>query len=340
LGDFYEHTSAGVNFRVGTAATPIALQLAYNYSADLFDRYTSFDTYTHDLDFQGRIGRSNVILIPYFVGSFRSVEDPAARDAGRESYDYLSEGLRGQEQMAPDLIHTFDFSHTSVNYFQRTGADFQIWELYQELDLKPLVAENAKSPFIFSDAKVFPWLDIKQTTPSTGDDVNELNGGIGGSVNLAQQLSVQARVGWGDVESSSGSVRNGSFSGFRYNTEIDYSPLKILQLRLSYGRILSFTPTTIGRSVDILDFVIESPLAFGSHFVLTPAVEIYHTNSTDYQDPEHSTFPQPSLQLTYKINDNVGLFLRSQYRDTDDVRYGIQTDVKVLQTSIGLTARF
>jgi len=339
--DFYQHESAAVNFRLGTDSAPFAMQLNYNYTADLFDKYTDFDTYTHTLNFQSRIGRSNVKFFPYFTGSFRSVEDPAARDSGRETYDYLTEGLRGEEDIFPTLVHTYDFSHTSVDYDQRTGENFEIWRLYQQLDFKPFLREGHSSiPPALNNVSFYPWVELKQTAPTNGRAVQEVNGGGGASATINDQLSLNGRVGWGDVESTNPTIDNGSFSGWRYDASVDYVPVRELRMRLSYDRILSFTPSTVGRDVDVLDFVMESPLAFGSHFVLIPAIEFYHAESNDYQDPEHALFPQPSLQLTYQMNDHFAAFMKTQYRETDDTQFGQGTDVKVLQTSVGIIATF
>ena len=68
FADFYEHESAGVNARLGANSSPIEASLAYSYTADIFDRYSFFNTYTHNVDFSTRIGRSNFVAIPYFIG--------------------------------------------------------------------------------------------------------------------------------------------------------------------------------------------------------------------------------------------------------------------------------
>lgn len=342
IGDFYEHNSVGANFRLGTITSPLAFHLAYSYSADTFDRYTGFDTYTHNLDFQMRIGRSNVVCIPYFIGSFRSVEDPDARDSGRESYNFLEEGAQGVDQFTPNLVHTYNFSHTSVDYGQRIGENFELWELDQELDLKPF--ERGVMPSVastYQNVSLFPWLDLKQTAP-TGNfpTVNEISGGIGGTVEINREISLRARVGYGGVESADPTIGEGQYSGWRYSAEAEYVPIRELHFRLSYERLLSFAPTSIGRSADVLDFVVESPLDLGAHFILTPSVEFYRSSSNDYLDPETSLFPQPSLQLNYQINNHVAAFMQAQYRDTEDDRFGFQSHIKVLQTSVGITATF
>ena len=341
IGDFYQHVSASLNSRIGTASSPVALQLAYNYTDDLFERYTDFDTSTHNIDFQARVGRSNVVFTPYFTGSLRSVETPGGLESGRESYDFLEEGVRGEDIFTPNLIHTYQFSHTSVDYQQLTGDNFEIWRLYQELDIKPACKTVASVyPSFFDNLSVFPWLELKQTAPSDASTVNEINGGVGTSFSIDSELAFQARVGWGDVQSDDPTIGNGTFSGWRYDTELDYDPFRNLHLKLSYDRVLSFTPTTIGRSVDVLDLVVETPFYLGAHFILIPAFEFYRTVSNDYQDPETAIFPQPSLQLSYEINQHIALYMKAQYRDTGDTQFGIDSHVRVLQTSAGLTATF
>ena len=340
FADFYEHESAGANFRLGNSSSPLELHLAYNYTADLFDRYSDFDTYTHNVDFQARIGRSNFVAVPYFIGSFRSVQSPLAISAGRESYDYLEEGVRGNDTFSPDLVHVYDFSHTSVDYLQRVGDNFQIWNLDQELDYRPQARTRGDVPELIQNLTVFPWLDLKETDPDNFASTSEISGGMGGSFEIDREVSVRGRVGWGGVDSSDPTISHGQYSGWRYDASIDYIPIQAFHLRVAYDRILSFVPTTVGRSVDVLDVLLESPLALGSHFTLTPAVEFYYSLSQDYLDNENAFFPQPSLQLNYSITPHVSVFAQAQYRDTDDTRFGFQTDIKVLQTSVGVTATF
>jgi hypothetical protein len=340
LGDTFEHHAISVNVRMGTETSPAAFLLGYNYSADIFNHYTQFNTFTHNVNFAGRIGRSNVIIEPYFLGSFRSVDDPSARDSGRESYHYLQAGMRGENKLTPVFAHTYDFSHSTVDYFQRTNDNFEIWELYQELDANLFPQSSTKALPSYINAKVFPWLDLKQTSPSNQAAVEEVAGGAGGTVDLGRQLAVQARVGWGEVGSSDPAIGEGHYSGLRYHASVEYLPLNELHFRLSYDRDLSFAPTTVGRNSDILDFVIESPLDFGSHIVLIPAVEIYHAESNDYLDPGSAWFPQPSLRLSYEINDHAAVYLQTQYRDTQQDEFATRTYIRVLQTSLGLTATF
>jgi hypothetical protein len=307
----------------------------------VFTRYTDFDTYTHDINFAARIGRSNVKWFPYFSGSFRSVENPAALASGRETYDYLQEGLRGEEDIFPNLVHTYDFSHTSVDYGQRLGDNFQIWRLYQELNFKFFTrTAPARFPTAAEDLALFPWLEMKETAPQNYAETNELNGGLGARMRLNDKLAVEARGGWGAVQSNDPSVSDGSFSGPRYDVSIDYRPASQLRVRLSYDRLLSFTPTSVGRDVNVFDGVIESPWQIGGHFTAIAAIEIYRADSNDYQDFEHAFFPQPSLQITYQMNDHLAGYLKTQYRETDDTEFGFSSNVKVLQTTLGVTGAF
>jgi hypothetical protein len=326
---------------LGTAATPVELHLTYDYNAGIFTKYTDFDTYTHNLSFQSRIGRGNVKWFPYFTGSFRSVENPAALNSGRETYDYLQEGVRGEEDIFPNLIHTYDFSHTSVSYGQRVGDDFQVWRLYQELDVKPFLrSTSARIQRPETTVTFYPWLEMKETAPKDIAGVGELNGGIGGRLTLNDQISLEARGGWGGVSSNDPSVRNGAFSGPRYDFAFDYQPISELRLRLTYDRLISFTPSTVGRDVNVADAIIEFPLTFGSHFVVVPALELYRADSNDYQNFEHAFFPEPSLQVNYQVNDHLAAYFKLQYRATDDTTFGVATDVNVLQTTLGITATF
>ena len=192
----------------------------------------------------------------------------------------------------------------------------------------------------FQNVTLFPWLDLKDTDPYNFASVSEIAGGVGGSVEIDRELALHARVGYGGVDSSDPTISRGQYSDWRYDASIDYRPIQAFHARLSYDRLLSFTPTTVGRSVDVLDVVLESPLQFGSHITLTPAVEFYYSLSQDYLIRENSFFPQPSLQLNYSINSHVSAFAQIQYRDTDDTTFGFQTDIKVLQTSVGVTATF
>ncbi len=272
LSDGYVHSGAGFNFRWGTSTEPVAFDLSYAYSADLFNRLHQFDTYTHDFSFSSRIGRSSFVLVPYVVGQFRSVESQDATASGRQSYNFLLAGAHGENSYFPNLVHTYDFSHTGIVYTQLNGANFEVWELSQQLDY--ILADRPTQPGLQS-VKLFPWVDLKETTRTMAEPVDEISGGIGGAVTISRNLTLKGQVGWGDVSSNDRSVRYDTYSGLRYDTGVAFQPWRYLVLAVDYRRVLSFNPIVTSREIDELDFSLAAPLQIGPHLTLTPAIGVF-----------------------------------------------------------------
>jgi len=337
LSDGYLHAGGGLDLRWGTNTEPLAFDLSYNYSADLFERQTQFDTYTHDFAFSSRIGRSTFVLVPYAVGQFRTVGNQGALDSGRQSYNFLLEGVHGEYCYFPDLVHDYDFSHTGVTYSQRGGANFEVWDLSQQLDY---TIESKSTQREIQSLRLYPLLEVKETSRSVAAPVDEINGGVGGSISLAQNVTMAAQVGWGDVSSADRTVNYDSYSGLRYDASLVYQPLRYLILTTEYRRILSFNPTVSSRDTDELDVSAESPLALGPHLTVTPAVGLFRAVSNDYTFPEDSLYIQPAFTVAYKFNDHFAAFGKVEYSTNIAHEYGTTSYTNDLQGSIGVNLLF
>jgi len=335
--DGYLHSSAGLDFRLGTPTEPVAFDLSYNYSADLFDRHSEFDTYTHNFAFSSRIGRSSLILVPYLVGQFRTVENQAALDSGRQTYNFLLAGVHGEYAYFPNLVQVSDFSHTDVSYSQRSGTNFEVWELAQQLNYT-IQAESTQREV--QNVRLYPWMDLKETSRSAAEPVDEISGGVGGSIAVAQHLTMAAQVGWGDVSSEDHTVNYSSYSGFRYETSLVYQPLSYLLLTADFHRILSFNPTVSSRETDEIDLSAESPFTFGPHLTVTPAIGVFRADSNDYTFPENSLYIQPALTIVYKFDENVAVFGKVEYSTNIGHQSGVTDYTNDLQASAGLTLLF
>ena len=326
LDDGYLHSAVGFDFRWGTKTDVVALELSYNYTADLFDRYSQFDTYTHNLSFSSRIGRSSFVLVPYVVGRFRSVENQGAIDSGRQSYDFLLSGVQGENHYYDNLVHQYNFSYTTVFYPARQGADFGIWDLSQQLNFS---LQDRPDRGYLQNVQFFPWSELKRTVPEGLQPVDEVMGGVGGSATLAQNLTLQAKVGWGGVSSDDPTINYGSYSGLRYNATILYQPQKYIVVTSGFQRVLIFTPQVRSHYLDEINATLAFPLEIGPYLTLTPAFEIYRAESLDYTDPsDHSIYLQPSFTASYKFDEHFAIFGKFQYSD------GISTDVGANQLGI------
>jgi hypothetical protein len=313
LDDGYIHTAAGFDFRLGTKTDAVALDLAYNYTADLFDRYSQFDTYTHNLSFSSRIGRSSFVLVPYVVGRFRSVESQNADDSGRQSYDFLQGGAQGENSYFPDLVHVYNFSYTTVSYPAQKNSDFGIWDLAQQLNYN---FNNQPDRGYLQDVQVFPWVELRRTVPEGLEPVDEVSGGVGGSATLVQNLSVRAKVGWGNVSSDDPAINYSSYSGFRYNASLVYRPLRYIVLSSQFQRTLSFNPQVRSRYIDQINTSLAFPFSIGPYLTLTPAFAFYHAVSLDYTDSnDQSNYLQPSFTVAYKFDDHFAIFGKFEYSD-------------------------
>jgi hypothetical protein len=308
LTDGYLHSEAGVQSRFGTNSDPIALTLSYDYTADLFDRYRQFDTYTHNFSFSSRIGRSAFVWVPYAVGRFSSVESQIASDSGRQSYNFLVGGVHGENSYYPDLVHVYNLSYTSVSYPALTGADFGIWDLSQQVYFKPQYPTGR----FLQGFEFYPWLELKRTVPDDLEPVDEINGGVGASVTLADHLILQAEVGWGNVSSEQQRISSQPYSGFRYDTSLVYRPFRYLAFSTHAQRVVTFTPQVVSEEVDEVDAAISFPLNFGPKFSLTPALAFYHAENAIGQNLESFYF-QPSVTAAFKIGTHLAIFGKFQY---------------------------
>jgi hypothetical protein len=316
------------------------MDLAYDFTADLFNKYSQFDTYTHNVTFSSRIGRSSFVLVPYLVGRFRSVENQAARDSGRQSYDFLLAGVHGENTYLPGLVHSYDFSHTSVSYPARIGANFEVWDLSQQLNYDlPL---NPTQRFL-QNAQVFPWVDLRRTTPDGADPVDEISAGIGGTATLRQNLTLKAKVGWGNVSSSDKSINYNDYSGFRYDAGFSYLPWQHFVLSSEFQRVLYFNPQVRSRYIDQIDASVAFPFTFGPSLQVIPAFGVYRAASLDDLDPhDYSLYLRPSLTLSYKLNENFAVFGKVEYSDQISTLFGtLQTQyISDTQGSVGFTLLF
>lgn len=340
LGDGYLHNSGGLDFRLGTKADSFALDLAYDYTADLFSTQHEFDTYTHNFAFSSRIGRSSFVLIPFVVGRFSSVESQAGTDSGRESYDFLQAGAHGENSYYSDLVHTYDFSHTTVYYPAKVGANFGIWDLSQQLNFNLPIPPGRH---LLQNLQFFSWLDVKRTIPDGVNPVDEVSGGFGGTATLFQNLTVKAKVGWGSVSSNDQSVNYDSYSGFRYDTGFFYQPWSFMVVSTDFQRVLSFTPQIRSHEVDVIDSSLAFPLVFNPHFTVTPAIGCYHAISDDYLDPSDSSiYIRPSLSIVYKFNEHFAAFGKFQYSSEISNEFrSTETDyTNDTQGSVGMTLLF
>jgi hypothetical protein len=337
LGDAYYHEGGGFDFRYGAPLSIVAVDLTYSYSADLFNKYDIFNTYTHNLAYSMRIGRSNFVLVPYFVARFRSIATEAAADSGREAYNFAQAGFHGENTYYPDLIHTYDFSHTSISYPNRVGDDFELWDLNQQLNytLQPFLAHD----FVQS-VTVFPWFELKQTTPQRTAAIDEISGGVGGGTVLANNLTLKGKVGWGNVSSGDHSINYDSFSGLRFDTSLIYQPLRYLLSSVEYRRELNFNPITNSRDTDELFFTLAAPCALTPRLTVTPSFELYRGVSNDYTFPQSGTYLQPSLTTGYAINQNFSAYLKILYSSRIDDELGTTSYTTDFQGSLGIALLF
>jgi hypothetical protein len=337
VGDFYTNVNGGVEARSGTVTDPVEADMAYDYSEDIFARQTQFNTRTHSFSAESRIGRSSFLFQPYFLARFRSVDDQSASESGRQSSDYLLEGVHGEMTPLSGLVYNSDFSYETVNYPASHADNFAEWNVNQELDFQLL---NYEKRSYLEKVTVFPWIDLRETAPTEFAAVNQIDGGVGAAVSLLDHLTFHGEVGWGSVSSNDKSINYGSYSGSRYAVSLSYHTEQNLEFGVSYAKVLSFTPLTVGRVTEQAEAFITMPLTLTTHFELIPRLAFYSASSDDYTLDQSNLYGDFELSAIYKFNDHLGLFAKAKYTINSRDTSGTDSEIYDFQSTVGLSFLF